>query len=291
METENSAAPVDWQEAINETYQDVSRQVIEYAPQLLGAILLLAIGWLIAHLLRLATRKLVQGLDSIFLKVSRQDSARQEKLKQSYAVILGQIVFWAVLLFFVAASANLLGWEMFTGWMEGVVSFLPSLVTGLLIILAGFLISNAVRTTILYTSVSQAPILARISQIIILVSAVIIGIELIGLSMYFLTTAIIVVVGILLAGAALAFGLGAKTLVANIVGIQYLKKQYRIGNRLEIGNQLGDILEITQTNVILDTEQGKAVVPGKWFHENVSIQRDAIETTDSQVQGEEVPHG
>lgn len=67
---------------------------------------------------------------------------------------------------------------------------------------------------------AQAATLARSVQIVILATAIIVGIELIGLNMHFVTTGVVVFVGILLDGAALAFGLGAKTMVGNIVGIQ-----------------------------------------------------------------------
>ena len=270
MATDNSTNAFNWHQALDETYQDFSRQIIDYAPQLIGALALLLLGWLVAHLLRLSTRKIVQGFDSLFKKASKNDGIHREKIKQSYSLILSQVVFWAVILFFIAASANLLGWKMFTGWMDGIVSFLPSLITGLLIILAGYLISNAVRAAILGTNNTQAPILARIAQIVILFSSVVIGIELIGLNMQFLTTVMIVIVGVLLAGAALAFGIGANTMVANIIGTQYARKQCMIGERMQVGDIQGNVLEITQTNIVLETEHGRTVIPGKLFHEQIS---------------------
>jgi hypothetical protein len=270
METEKTAIAFNWRQAIDETYQDLSRQFIEYAPELIGAFALMIFGWLVAYLLRISTKKIVHGLDSIFQKGSKHDDEHRENIKRSYSIILSQIVFWAVILFFIAASANLLGWKMFTGWMDGIVSFLPSLITGLLIILAGYLLGNAARATILSTDIQQATVLARIAQIVILFSAGVIGIELIGLNMHFLTNVVVVIIGILLAGAALAFGLGAKTMVANIVGTQYARKQCRIGEQMRVGDVEGKVLEITQTNIILDTENGRAIVPGKLFHEQVS---------------------
>lgn len=273
METNQTKQAFNWQQAIEETYQDFSRQIIDYAPQLIGALALLLIGWLVAHLLRLATKRIVQGFDSIFKKAAKNDGPRKEKIKNSYALILGQIVFWAVILFFVTASANLLGWQMFTGWMEGIVGFLPSLITGLLIILAGFLISNTARAAILGTHGSHAPILSRIAQIVILFSAVVIGIDLIGLNMNFLNTVVVVIIGILLAGAALGFGLGANSLVANIIGTQYTRNHCKVGEHLKLEGVEGEILEITQTSIVLDTAEGRAVIPGKLFNERISLLR------------------
>lgn len=293
---DNNTNSFNWDDAVNETYQNLSEQVVNYAPQLIGAVVLLLIGWLIAHILRLSTRKLVSGLDALFKKVSKSDSTKREQLKQSYTLILGQIVYWAVILFFVAASANLLGWNMFTDWMDSIVEFLPSLITGLLIILAGFLISAAARSAIASSSLgassSQRAVLARSTQIIILFSAIIVGVEQIGLNMQFLTSVIIVTVGVLLAGACLAFGLGAKSMAANTIGAQYARKNCRVGEFMKIGKFEGEILEIRQTCIVLDTEGGRAVVPAKLFQEEVSILKDSNETpavpqTDTDKEGKQ----
>lgn len=294
---DNITEPFNWRAAIDETYQDLSQQVIDYAPQLIGALVLLILGWGVAHLCRLSTKKIVLGLDTLFKRVSKHDSVKRERIKNSFTLILSQVVFWAVILFFVAASANLLGWKMFTGWMDNVVTFLPSLITGLLIILAGFLTGNAVRSGILSTSLgtdnSQTAILARIAQIVILFSAIVVGVELIGLNMQFLTTVTVVVIGILLAGAALAFGLGAKTLVSNIIGTQYTRKHCRIGEVMKVGTLEGPILEVTQTSIILDTEKGRAIVPGRFFNEQVSILSladEEFESTPQHISEEEAGH-
>ena len=291
MASENQAIAFNWQEAINETYEDLSRQIIDYAPELIGAFVLLLVGWLVALVLRMTTRKIVQGFDTIFKKAAKHDGAHREKIRSSYALILGNIVFWAVLVFFIAASANLLGWKMFTGWMESIVSFLPSLITGLLIILAGYLLSNAARAAILGSSNTEAIVLARTAQIVILFSAVVIGIELIGLNMHFLTTISVVVVGILLAGAALAFGLGAKTMVANLIGTQYSRKHCRVGEHMEVGEVKGVILEITQTSIVLETENGRAIVPGKFFHESISHLNSGENLSESATEREDATHG
>ncbi|WP_417317794.1 mechanosensitive ion channel family protein [Emcibacter sp.] len=272
--SENTMKAFSWSTAIDETFQEISQQAVNYAPQLAGALALLLAGVLIAHFLKLATKKLVQGLDFLFKRTDKVDGYKRERLKRSYSVITSQIVFWAVLMFFIAASANLLGWKMFTGWMDSLIVFLPSLITGLLIILAGFLLGNAARSGILSTAASaditQGPLLAKIAQIFILCSSIIIGVEQVGLNVHFLTTIIVVTIGLLLAGATLAFGLGARTFVENILGAQNIRKHARIGEHMYIGDHDGEILEVTQTSIILDTATGRVVVPAKMFQEQVS---------------------
>ena len=104
-----------------------------------------------------------------------------------------------------------------------------------------------------------------------LFSSIVIGIEQIGLNVDFLTSIIVVIIGVLLAGAALAFGIGARELAANVIGAQQLRKHCRIGDRVRIGNFAGELLEITQTSAIVDAPEGRAVVPARLFHEQVTL--------------------
>ena len=88
--------------------------------------------------------------------------------------------------------------------------------------------------------------------------------------MDFLSSLIVVIIGTLLAGATLAFGFGAKTLVANIIGAQYTRRHCKSGETLKIGELEGVILEITQSSIILDTGAGRAVIPAKKFQEEIT---------------------
>lgn len=266
---------ISWQATINETYQELTQQIISSAPQIIGAIALLAVGYITAFALRMLAQKLVQGFDSIFNRAVKNDGVKREQLKKSYSLIIGKFVFWIVFIFFIAASANLLGWKLFSGLMEELLSFLPSVVSGLVIILGGYLISNAARSGIISTSMTIGTItshaLARIAQIVILFSFIIIGIEQIGLNVQFLTSAIVVIVGILLAGGVLAFSLGAKTMVANIIGAQHTRKHCSVGEHMKFGELEGEVLEVTQTSIVLDTKQGRAIIPAKYFHEEIIL--------------------
>ncbi len=225
-------------------------------------------------MLRIASSKIVSSLDTLLARTSRAQGSQQEQIRRSYATIISQTVFWVVLLFFIAASANLLGWKLFSDWMGSLVEYLPKLVTGLFIILIGFLLSNggkaAVRGTIDAAGLQQGALLGTIAQMVILFAAVVIGVQHIGIDVSFLTTMTIVLTGIGLAGGALAFGLGARHLVANIIGAQHMRKHCRTGEVMRIAGVEGTIAEVTQSMIVLDTEEGRVLVPARLFLEESS---------------------
>lgn len=264
---------IDWQGALFDAYLETSRQAINYIPQILGALVLLIAGGLVAWILRLLSRKLIRGFEVLLLRAA-QKRGLQQSSDRSYARLGGDIVFWSVLLFFVAASANMLDWKIFSDVANTLLTYLPNILTGLLIILTGFALSgvarSAVASTAESTGLAQADLLARITQVTVVLTAMVIGVEQLGINVAFFTTTLIVVAGVLLGGAALAFGLGAKHFVANVIGVQTARKHFQQGQLIKIGQVEGYLLEITPTMVILDTKLGKAAVPAKLFHEQVS---------------------
>lgn len=272
---DSTGSEFSWQAAINETFSEFSQQVLNYFPQLLATVGVLLLGWVIAHTLSLSTRKLIQSLDSLFSKFTKIDNITREKIQSSYSIIISKTVFWIVMIFFFAVSANLLGWDLFTGWLSSIVSYIPGLVSGLVIILGGFLLSNFARNTIFSAAekagITQSSGMARSVQIIIILSSIIIGVEQIGLNIDFLSNIIVASVAILLAGAALAFSLGARNMVANIIGAQYTRRYCQVGDIIRIGDLEGEIIELSQAFIVLDTPKGQATIPAKFFHEQISV--------------------
>ena len=172
---------IDWEESLSLTYNEFSLQFIAFAPQLLGAVALLVIGWILAHALRVITRKLVRSLDSWFQNSAVTDDSSQRKMRRSYALIISKLVFWMVILFFISAATSLLGWDLLSNWMASIGIYIPNIVTGLLIILAGFLLGDILGKGVVSAAASgglgHATELGRIAQLVIIFAALVIGVE------------------------------------------------------------------------------------------------------------------
>jgi hypothetical protein len=91
-----------------------------------------------------------------------------------------------------------------------------------------------------------------------------------GIDISFLLVLTGILLGTLLFSVALAFGLGARTMVSNIISCHYIRSIYRIGNVVEIDGIKGNIIEITGAFVVIETENGQVTVPAKSFSQTTS---------------------
>ena len=85
------------------------------------------------------------------------------------------------------------------------------------------------------------------------------------------TTMIILAAAALFGSAALAFGLGASDAVRNVMASHYVRKAYNPGQRIRFLELEGEIREMTQVEVIVETSDGEARIPARHFLEHVAL--------------------
>ena len=87
-------------------------------------------------------------------------------------------------------------------------------------------------------------------------------------------TVAIVVVALLvcgLGGLAFAISLGARSYVANLIGAHYLDQALRPGQRVRVAGHEGHIVDVTATTLILETSEGRVMLPGSVYHEQAIV--------------------
>lgn len=265
----------DWSAPIVAAWSSMVQKLLEFLPQLVGAIVILVVGWLVAKAVRALTVRLVKSFDRVSNFVGLGDVVGAKNINESFVTILGNVIFWLVILFFVTAASNLIGLNMFAGWLDRLIGHLPNILSGALIILAGIvfgnLVNDATRTAASSLPSRQRVLLARTAQAFTVITMIVIGVDQIGIDITVLITIFAIVIGALLGGVAFAFSLGSRTLVSNLLGARYLNKDYRVGEAIRIGGLEGTILEISSIAVVLETDAGKATIPAKVFSEESSL--------------------
>lgn len=247
----------------------VMDRIATLAPNLLGALLLLLVGWLLAKLLRALSHRLLQWSDSALERLLGPGRAARLRVGRS-AGLLGAVVFWAVMLFFIATATQLLGLDTFTAWIARMLEHLPALLAGVLIIGGGYLLSRFVADLVQEASalpVAQRGVAARAAQVTILAGAVLVGADQMGVKVTFLAIFAGAVAAAVAGGAVIAVSLGARQHVANLIGAQHLRQGYAPGQSIRVGGIEGRILEINSQGVLLESEQGRISVPGHLFSE------------------------
>lgn len=253
---------------------NMKESLIELLPNLVGALAVLGIGLIVAYILRVISNRILRNFGRFLPESSiraRFDPVRMERS----ANIVSRLLYWVVLLLFLTAATEILGLPVFTTWLGGVARYLPKILVAVLIVAAGFIGSVIVRETVssaaLSAGIAHGKVLGGIASYTLIIITVFIGIQEVGINIEFLTIIIVILLAGMLLGAALAFGLGARTSVSNILASHYLQKYFLVGQTVRIGGMEGRIVEFAATSVILESQEGRIHVPAVQFEEMISV--------------------
>lgn len=248
----------------------VLEHVVAYLPKLTAGILLIVIGWLVARALRAVASHIIRGWDWLQRWIAGR-AVDREKVRETSASLVGMGVYWLTILFFVTAAARTLDLTVFSDWLNRAILYLPHIISGAIVIVLGIAFGNMARNAIMRGHQplrgEQRALLGRAVQAIVLVTMLVIGLDLIGVDTSVLVTIVGVAVGVFFGGGALAFGLGSRTMVSNLIGARCARRDCRIGEMIRIGNAEGRILQLNRSGVVLETTEGRTMLPGKLFSE------------------------
>lgn len=194
--------------AISDPAQQMLSMIMSAIPQIIAALILLAIGYVIAKFIGTILESTLQGIgtDSVVRKwgiVSADKSA---------SGIIAMLVKIAIMLFFGIMAARLLNFPEVTNILNQILALGGNVLFGGLIIAAGFLIANIVVSIV---GAGTAATVIRWATIVLFIAM---GLKYMGLADSIINMAFgAVVIGGALA-AALAFGLGGRDAAARTLG-------------------------------------------------------------------------
>ena len=248
------------------------RQFLEVAEHFTGlprnamfATLILVAGWLLAFLMRSMTVRLVREVARMIASGRTDDALARHRLD----VLLGRGVFWVVIVLTVMAATERLGLPVINAWLSVVAAYLPRVFTCLVIIITGVIVGSLGRSALTRALPSTDYIdperLGGVLQWLVVGASVLVAVQQLGIDVGFLTNVVTIALIGFFAASAIAFGLGGRAAVANIIAGHYVRELYEVGNTVRIEGLEGRIVRMTATAVILSHHDGETAVPTQLF--------------------------
>jgi len=256
-------------------FSQFKQSLFQFLPNVIASLLIFLAGLLFARLVKTLTERFINRADRLIPNKKIRTRVKRFIAEKPVSPVISSFLFWIIVFFFLTAATEALGLPVVTAWLSGVADYLPRILAAALIGIAGIIGGIIVRDIIVTATASTGFIygetLGKVTQTTIILITIIIGIEQVGIDITLLTSLITIIIGALLFGATLAFGLGARTSVSNILASYYLKKTYQVGHMVKIGDREGRIVQITPVAVILDATEGQVYIPAAEFSETASI--------------------
>lgn len=260
---------------LEQTLKELTDAVITFLPALLGAVALFLIGWLGAFILRWLIHRFGKGMDALMNVVHRWLGQKTTRPRWSMSKLVGNVSFWITLVYVFSAVAAQLGLDTLSNWILGLLGYLPRVMISIFILLIGYLISEGLREFIVSVADSSGyqhgVTLGHLASGLVLAFTLLLGLAQLGLDVTVFANIITLAAAALFGSVALAFGIGAGDSVRNVMASHYVRKSYRQGQRVRILDIEGEVLDMTQVDVIVETQDGEARIPARHFLENATL--------------------
>ena len=203
-----------------------------FLPKLIGAMIILVIGWIIAGLIAKVVTKVLDkigadritqraGIDSFFQRAGVQNA--------SAGSILGFLVKWWIRLIVLSLAITALGITGIEAIFASIVAYIPVLIVAVLIIGIGAFVAKlageAVKDFAKGAKMGNPELLGRVTQITVLAFFVVGALQQAHIMETLVNELTITVLAIVAGASILAFGLGGREHAAKLLGSAYDKGQ------------------------------------------------------------------
>ncbi|MDE1161053.1 MAG: mechanosensitive ion channel [Acidobacteriaceae bacterium] len=239
--------------------------ILSAIPKIAVGFLLVVVGVIAAKLIEIVLRTLLVRVrfDGLMEKTGIDKALQRIGLRKQLNVFIPKLVYFLVLFLLAKTASDALGLIAISNAIGAFFSYLPNVVAALLLLILGTTLGQFAGETVTQAAensgIESAVVLGKLaSSLIVFVVAMMAIAQLkIDTEMVRIVTSFFLGAGALAFG--LAFGLGSRDIVQNIMVGFYARKMLAVGKDLEIAGQRGTLTAITATHVILDNE-GKNIV-------------------------------
>ncbi len=201
----------------------------EFVPALFGALVILFAGYLVAKVVEKGTGRLLRRLH--FNKLLERGGVLQAVERSGShlnpAKVIANLLFWVVMFAVLLIAASAIGLDSLANVFTELMSYIPSVIAAIVIIILGIVLGGFVGGLIMASAggLHGGPWLARIGRGGVIVLAVFMALQELGIATDIVTTAFAILFGAVALALSLSFGLGNRDLAGQVTREWYERYQ------------------------------------------------------------------
>ena len=203
-----------------ERLQESFAQFGAFVPAMFGALIILFAGYLLAKLIERGTERLLRRLrlNDLLERGGVMQAVERSGSHFNPARVIANLIFWFVMFAVIMVAANALGMESLATVFSDLVGYIPSLMAAIVVMIVGIVLGRFVGGLIMASAgaVQGGPTLARVGRWGVVILAIFMALQELGIASEIVTTAFAILFGAVALALALAFGLGNRELAGEV---------------------------------------------------------------------------
>lgn len=197
--------------------------VINFIPSLIGALIVLIIGLIVASGVRSLIEKVVNLLkiDNLLKKIGVDVYIERAGLRLNSEKFVGGLIYWFLIIVFILAVTDILELKGLSQFLNDVVSYIPNIIAAVLIMLATVVVANfarsLVKASVMSAKLHASNFLSALAWWAISIFGLLAVLMQLGVAPMLLNTVITGLIAMVAIAGGIAFGMGGKDYATHLI--------------------------------------------------------------------------
>ena len=257
----------DFGNSLQVAFRDALSDFFAFIPRLVGAVILLLVGWFLGKLVGGLVTKGLRAVrfNEVADKAEIDEFLRNAGVKMDPSAVVGAIVRWFIYLIFFLTAFNALGLTQVAAVIDDVIAFLPKVAVAIIILLvgalAGNLLAGVVRGALRSMGIGNPDLFATVARFAVIAFALVAALDMLEIAPTIIATLWQGLIFGLVGTLVLAFGLGGRDAAADLTLGRMLRTELEPGTEVSAGAYRGRVRTIGSLFTTLETPEGVVKVP------------------------------
>ncbi|MEM1326404.1 MAG: mechanosensitive ion channel domain-containing protein [Bacteroidota bacterium] len=255
-----------WTELLFESLKAFGERTMSSIPYILGALLILLLGWLFAKLISAGVTRLLKVIkfDGFSDRVKASEMLKKANITAAPSKLIGKFIYWLLMLLVIMTASDALGWSAVSSEISNLLGYLPQLFVAIVFFVVGLYIAAFVRDIILGTTssigISAGKIISTVVYYFLFVIVTLTALDQGGFDTTIITSNLMLIIGAILAAAAISYGFASKDVLSNMLAGYFAKNTFKVGQTIEVEEIEGTIVQQSNIAIKLQTNGGEHIV-------------------------------
>ena len=249
-----------------DSLEGMARTVLSVVPRVLAALIILALGWLIARLISRGLARLLQaaGFDRVAGRVGATQLLNRANVQLRPSTLLGRFIYYVLLLVVIITAADTVGWTAVSTEISKLLGYLPRLLSALVFFVVGSYIAGFIRDLLRGAAgslgISAGRIISSVVYYLLMLIITLTALEQGGVDTSIITSNLLVIVGSVTLAGAIAYGLASRDILTNILAGFFTRRAVRVGQLIEVDGQRGRVISMSGLSITLQVSPTERLI-------------------------------
>ncbi len=229
MQTAQEPSSQTIQEIVSDSIGAFLGGIGEFLPNILAAILILFVGWIIARVFKTGVGRALRTIRFPMLaeRAGIDGFLKTGGVKQTSTDLLAVLVYWLVMLFVLVTAVNALRLDMASQLLNQIMLYIPNIIVAVVVLVVGLYAANfvaaLVRTAAANAGIAEAEIVSSLARYALIIFTFAIALNQLRIGETIVANGFLILFGAACLAGALAVGLGSREVVSRYMNERFGK--------------------------------------------------------------------